>query len=106
MATSGLSQVIPPQHVGPLKFRRRETKTRDIQLNEQYEDKEDFAAMTRTKAVNYAQLIRIAGHLCRNAEDLAMSADGCFVDNCRIAGAMLDWAYNLAPPQIVSRFDY
>jgi hypothetical protein len=78
----------------------------DIQSSEHYTDKGLYSVMTRTKVVSYAQLNRIAGHLCRNAEDLAASTDPPCVDNCRIAGAMLGWAYNLAPLRIASRFDY
>lgn len=76
------------------------------QLSEHYTDKQDFATMTRIKVVKYAQLVRIADHLCRNAEDLAASSDPPCVDNCRIAGKMLGWAYNLAPLRIETRFDY
>ena len=79
---------------------------RDIQSSEHYTDKQNFAAMTRTKVVNYAQLVRIADHLCRNAEDLATSTDAPCFDNLRIAGMMLGWAYNLAPLRIGTRFDY
>ena len=78
----------------------------DIQPSEHYTDKGNFAVMTRTKVVEYAQLVRIAGHLCRNAEDLVASTDAPCADNCRIAGAMLGLAYNLAPLRIGTRFDY
>jgi len=78
----------------------------DIQLSEHYTDMQNFAAMTRTKVVKYAQLVRIADHLCRNAEDLAASSDPPSLDNCRIAGMMLGWAYNLVPLRIGTRFDY
>ena len=77
----------------------------DIQLSEHYTDKEDFAVMTRTKVVKYALLVRIAGHLCRNAEDLVASTDPPSADNCGIAGMMLGYAYNLAP-LIETKFDY
>jgi len=78
----------------------------EIQQSEHYTDKGLYAVMTRTKVVNYAQLVRIAGHLCRNAEDLAASTDPPCVDNCCIAGMMLGWAYNLPPLRIGTGFDY
>jgi len=78
----------------------------DIQLSEHYTDQHNFAAMTRTRVVNYKQLVRIADHLCRNAEDLAASANPPCVENCRIAGMMLGHAYNLAPLRIGTKFDY
>jgi hypothetical protein len=78
----------------------------DIQLSEHYTDRHGFAVMTRTKVVKYAQLVRIADHLCRNAEDLAASSDSSSDDNCRIAGMMLGWAYSLAPLRIGTGFDY
>jgi hypothetical protein len=62
--------------------------------------------MTRTMVVNHAQLTRIADHLRRNAEDLALSTNPPTVDNCRIAGTMLGWAFNLAPVRIAGEFDY
>ena len=96
----------PGPHVGPLKVWRRETKMQDIHPSEHYTDKQDFAVMTRTKIVDYAQLVRIADHLCRNAEDLAATPDPPCVDNCRIAGMMLGWAYRLAPLRIGTKFDY
>jgi hypothetical protein len=79
---------------------------RGTQLSEHYTDKQGLATMTRTKVVNYGKLVRIAGHLCRNAEDLATSTDAPCPDSRRIAGAMLIWAYNLAPLRIGTRFDY
>jgi len=78
----------------------------DIQSSEHYTDKHDFATMTRTKVVRHAQLVRIAGHLCRNAEDLVASTNPPCVENCSIAGMMLGWAYHLAPVRIGTKFDY
>jgi len=78
----------------------------EIQPSEHYTDKHNFEAMTRTKVVKYAQLVRIADHLCRNADDLAFSTDPPSADNCRIAGMMLGYAYNLAPLRIETKFDY
>jgi hypothetical protein len=105
MAPPGLRQVIPLPH-DALKAWRKEMKMHDIQLAEHYTDMQEFAAMTRMKVVNYVQLVRIACHLSRNAEDLAASTDAPCVENYRVAGAMLGWAYNLMPLRIESRFDY
>ena len=77
-----------------------------LHSNEHYTDKGDYAVMTRTTVLTYAKLARIAGHLCRNAEDLVLSTDPPTLDNCRIAGRMLGWAYNLVPVRIGARFDY
>ena len=77
-----------------------------IQSSELYTDKGQYAVMTRTKVLEYAQLARIAGHLCRNAEDLVFSTNPPSIDNSRIAGTMLGWAYNVAPLRIGTRFDY
>ena len=76
------------------------------QSNEQYTDKGHYAVMTRTKVLEYAQLARIAGHLCRNAEDLVSSTNPPSVDDSRLAGTMVGWAYDLAPVRIGTRFDY
>jgi hypothetical protein len=62
--------------------------------------------MTRTSVINYAQLVRIADHLRRNAEDLVASTDPPTLENCRIAGAMVGWAFNLVPLCIAAKFDY
>ena len=51
--------------------------------------------MTRTAVVKYAQLTRIADQLRRNAEDLASSTNPPTLENCRIAGAMVGWAFKL-----------
>jgi hypothetical protein len=77
-----------------------------IQHSEYYTDKQDFSAMTRTNFVNYAKLVRIAGHLYRNAEDLAASPDPPCADKCSIAGMMSGWAYHLASLRIGTNFDY
>ncbi|MGO9432994.1 MAG: hypothetical protein ACLPH3_14625 [Terracidiphilus sp.] len=76
------------------------------QSNELYTDKGNYAVMTRTKVLKYAQLARIADQLCRNAEDLVSSMNPPSIDNRRIAGTMVGWAYNLAPMRIGTRFDY
>ena len=74
-----------------------------IHNSEQYTDKGDFATMTRTTVL---KLDSIAGHLCRNAEELVSSADPSTINDRRIAGTMLGWAYSLAPLRIGTRFDY
>ncbi|MGO9337291.1 MAG: hypothetical protein ACLPY1_07280 [Terracidiphilus sp.] len=79
---------------------------RTIQPAEHYTDRGDFAVMTLTSVRKYAQLARIADHLCRNAEQLLFSTDQPTIDNCRIAGMMLGLAYNLVPPRIAAGFDY
>jgi hypothetical protein len=76
------------------------------QSNELYTDQGRYAVMTRTRVLKYAQLARIADHLCRNAEDLVSTTNPPSIDNCRIAGTMLGWAYNLAPLRIETKFDY
>jgi hypothetical protein len=77
-----------------------------LQRNEHYTDKGHYAVMTRTTVINYAQLTRIADHLLRNAEDLASSTDLPTLENCRIAGAMVGWAFKLVPLRIGAGFDY
>ncbi len=77
-----------------------------IQRSERYTDKGHYAVMTRTTVLKDAQLARIADHLRRNAEDLATSTDVPTFENCRIAGAMVAWAFNLAPLRVGAGFDY
>ena len=77
-----------------------------LQRNEHYTDKGHYAVMTRTTVINYAQLKRIADQLRRNAEDLASSTNPPTLENCRIAGAMVGWAFNLVPLHIEAAFDY
>jgi hypothetical protein len=79
---------------------------RTIQSIEHYTDQGGFAVMTRTSVRKYAQLVRIADHLCRNAEELLFSTAQPSIDNCRIAGMMLGLAYNLVPLRIEAGFDY
>jgi hypothetical protein len=76
-----------------------------LQRTEHYTDKGHYAVMTRTSVLKDAQLVRIADHLRRNAEDLASSADVPTFENCRIAGAMVTWAFNLAPLRIEAGLD-
>jgi hypothetical protein len=83
-----------------------ETKMRTTQPSERYTDKGHHAVMTRTSVINYAQLVRISDHLRRNAEDLVASTDIPTLENCRIAGVMVGWAFTLMPLRIQARFDY
>lgn len=53
-----------------------------------------------------SKLARIAAHLRWNAEDLAFSTIPPTLENCRIAGAMLSWAFSLIPVRLGSTFDY
>jgi hypothetical protein len=76
------------------------------QSNELYTDQGRYAVMTRTRVLKYAQLARIADHLCRNAEDLVSTTNPPSIDNSRIAGTMVGWAYDLAPMRIGTKFDY
>jgi hypothetical protein len=77
-----------------------------LQRNELYTDKGCYAVLTRTAVVQNEQLRRIADHLRSDAEDLAFSTIPPTPENCRIAGAMVGWAFNLAPLRIDTRFDY
>ncbi len=77
-----------------------------IQRIERYTDKGHYAVMTRTTVLKDAQLARIADHLRRNAEDVVFSTNPPTIDNCRIAGAMVGWAFNLVPLRIGTKFDY
>jgi hypothetical protein len=77
-----------------------------IHHSEQYTERENYAVMTRTAVLKDGQLARIADHLCRNAEDLADSSNYPTIDECRIAGAMLGWAFTIAPIRINVKFDY
>jgi hypothetical protein len=78
-----------------------------LQRGELYTDKGTYAVMTRTAIVsNHAQLRSIADQLRSNAEELAFSTNPPTPENCRIAGAMVGWAFSLAPLCIDSRFDF
>ena len=77
-----------------------------IQRSERYTDKGHHAVMTRTTGLKEAHLARIADHLHRNAEDLVASTEIPTLENCRIAGAIVGWAFNLVPLRIQMRFDY
>ena len=77
-----------------------------IHSSELYTDLGHYAVMTRTTVLKDAQLARIAGHLRRNADDLALSSNPPTFENCRIAGAMVTWAFNIAPMCIDSGSDY
>ena len=73
---------------------------------EHYTDRGQYAVMTRTTVLKDAQLTRIADHLRSNADDLALSTNPPTFENCRIAGAMVTWAFRIAPLRIESEFDY
>jgi hypothetical protein len=77
-----------------------------IQRSEHYTDRGLYAVMTRTTVLKGAKLARVADHLCRNAEDLALSTNSPTIDNCNIAATMLGWAYNLAPLRIGTKVDH
>jgi hypothetical protein len=72
----------------------------NTQLIEHFTDKQHIAAMVQTKTVNYRLMIRIANHLCRNAEELLFLRDQPTINNCRMAGMMLGLAYHLLPLDI------
>ena len=72
---------------------------------EHYTDRGHFAVMTRTTVLKDAQLARIADHLRRNAEDLVSASNPPSLHDCRIAGAMLGFAFTLAPLRIEAKFD-
>jgi len=77
-----------------------------LQRSEHYTDKGCYAVMTRMALVNYAQLTRIADQLRRNVEDLASSTNPPKLEDCRIAWAMVSWAFTLVPLRVQARFDY
>ena len=77
-----------------------------LHRNEHYSDRGHGAVMARTAVLKEAQLARIADHLRRNAEDLADSTNPPTIDECRIAGAMLGWAFAIAPIRMMVEFDY
>ena len=78
-----------------------------LQRGELYSDKGSYAVMTRTAVVcNDAQLRSVADQLRRNAEELAFSTNPPTPGNCLIAGAMVGWAFSLAPFCIDSRIDF
>ena len=73
---------------------------------EQYTDRGHYAVMTRTTVLKDAQLAGIADHLRPNAEELASSTNPPTIHDCRIAGEMVTWAFNIAPFCIESGSDY
>jgi len=74
--------------------------------SEHYTDRGHYAVMTRTTVLKEAKLVRIADQLRRNAEDLVFSTNPPIIDNCRIAGEMLGWAFTLTPERIGARFNF
>jgi hypothetical protein len=97
-----------PQRITPFerRGRKRETNMQTFQRNEHYTDRGHYAVMTRTCVVNSAQLTRIADRLRSNAENLALSTNPPTFENCRIAGAMVSWAFSIAPLRIGEPFDF
>jgi len=78
-----------------------------LQRGELYSDMGTHAVMTRTAVVcNDAQLRSIADQLRGNAEELAFSTNPPTPGDCRIAGAMVGWAFSLVPFCIDTRFDF
>ena len=90
----------------PSRGRKREINMRTFNCTEHYADKGCYAVMTRTAVVKYTQLTRIADQLRRNAEDLASSTNPPTLENCRIAGAMVGWAFKLVSLRMPTGFDY
>jgi len=76
-----------------------------IQRSELYVNNGNYIVMTRTTVLPYAQMAGKAGQLCGGAEDLASSANPPAIDDCRVEGAMLGWAYKLAPVRIGAASD-
>jgi len=77
-----------------------------IQCSEHYTDRGNYGAMTRMTALKDAQFVRIADNLRRSADDLVFSTNSPIMDNCRIAGTMLGWAFSLDPVRIGTPFDF
>ena len=73
-----------------------------IQHNELYTD----IATTGTTVLKDAPQARIADHLRHNAEDVVFYTNPPTIEDCRIVGAMLDWAFNPAPVRMQATFDY
>ena len=74
--------------------------------SEHYTDKGCYAVLTRAALVNYAQLTRVADQLRRDADDRASPTNPPTLENCRIAGAMASWVFNLVPLRVQTSFDY
>src|SRR5690348_15944662 len=109
MRHTWISACVIPGHIDS--FLRSRQKARNVMQSihyssEHYTDRGHYVVITRTAVVKHAQLARIADHLRRNAEDLAASSNPPTVHDCRIAGAMLGFALNLAPVRIGDKFDY
>jgi hypothetical protein len=77
-----------------------------LERNEHYTDKGNYAVMTRTSVIKYAQLARIADHICRNTEDLAAASDRDCGDSYSIDGTMLGGTYELVPLRVQASFDF
>ena len=77
-----------------------------LQCSEHYADKGHYAVMTRTTVLKGTQLARIDDSSRHNADGLAFSTNPSTIDNCRIAGTTLGWAYSLDPVRIGTDFDF
>ena len=74
--------------------------------SEQYTDRGHYAVMTRTKVLKGAQPARIADHLRLNSDDLTISTIPPTFANCRIAAAMVTWAFRIEQLRMESELDY
>ena len=99
---------VVPEDIAPFpgRGRKREMSMQSIHASEHYTDRGHYAVMTRTAVLKDAQLARIADHLRRNAEDLASSSNPPTIHDCRIAGAMLGFAFSIAPMSIEAKADF
>jgi len=77
-----------------------------IQHSERYTDKEHYVVTTRRTVLKDAQPARIVDQLHHNAEDVVFYTNPPTIEDCRIVGAMLDWAFQPAPVRIQVTFDY
>lgn len=76
-----------------------------LERSEHYTDRGHYAVMTRTNVVKIAELTRVSDHPRRDAEDLAFSTNLPTVEQCRIAGVMLGWTFNLAAVRLGAKVD-
>jgi len=76
----------------------------NIQCSEHYTDKGYCGVMTRMTALKEAQFVRIADNLRR--DDLVCATNPPTIDDFRIAGTMLGWAFSLNPVRIGTEFDF
>lgn len=71
-----------------------------IQRSEHYVNNGNYIVMTRTTVLPYAQMAAQADRLSSGAEDLVSPTNPPVIDDCRVEGVMLGWAYKLAPVRI------